>query len=241
MNTTDAKHRGPSLLALAVVFAGLFVASLVSGTVLAGGDHFPSPFGPEAAAGMYFSRHATAVTVSAFLQFAAAIPLGIYTATAVSRLQFFGLRVAGVFIALFGGLAASFFLALSGLVQWVLAQTAATAGPGPVRVLHFFAFATGGPGHVVPLGLLLAGISVTAGLTRRLPKWMMVFGLIVAAIAELSTLSLVFPSAAWLLPLARFPALVWILCAGGLLPRTLGRPHPERNEVPPTIGGLHGA
>jgi hypothetical protein len=72
---------------------------------------------------------------------------------------------------------------------------------------------------VVPLGLLVAGVAVTAGLTRRLPRWLMIFGLIVAAIAELSSLSLLLPAAAYLLPLARFPALVWIVCAGVLLPR----------------------
>jgi len=223
MNRTEIEHRGPNLVAVAITFVALLLASLILGTVLAGGEHFPSPFGPEGLSGAYFSQHATAVTVSAFLQFGAAIPLGIYTATAVSRLQFFGLRVAGVFIALFGGLAASFFLALSALTQWVLAQAGVAGSAGATRVLHWFAFATGGPGHVVPLGLLLAGISVTAGLTRRLPRWMMIFGLVVAAIAELSSFALVVPAAAWLLPLARFPALVWIVCAGALLPR--GIPH----------------
>ena len=223
MSRTEIEHGGPSLLALAITFAALFLASLILGTALAGGEHFPSPFGPEGYSNAYFSQHAKAVAISAFLQFGAAIPLGIYTATAVSRLQFFGLRVAGVFIALFGGLAASFFLALSALSQWVLAQTGLAASAGATRVLHWFAFATGGPGHVVPLGLLLAGISVTAGLTRRLPRWMMIFGLVVAAIAELSSFALLAPAAAWLLPLARFPALVWLICAGALLPK--GIPH----------------
>jgi hypothetical protein len=50
---------------------------------------------------------------------------------------------------------------------------------------------------------------------------MMIFGLVVAAVAELSSLSLMVPAAAWLLPLARFPALVWIVCAGALLPRRM--------------------
>ena len=230
MSRTEIEHGGPSLLALAITFAALFLASLILGTALAGGEHFPSPFGPEGYSNAYFSQHAKAVAISAFLQFGAAIPLGIYTATAVSRLQFFGLRVAGVFIALFGGLAASFFLALSALSQWVLAQTGLAASAGATRVLRWFAFATGGPGHVVPLGLLLAGISVTAGLTRRLPRWMMIFGLVVAAIAELSSFALLAPAAAWLLPLARFPALVWLICAGALLPKGI----PQAAEKPAT-------
>ena len=52
---------------------------------------------------------------------------------------------------------------------------------------------------------------------------MMIFGLVVAAIAELSSFALLAPAAAWLLPLARFPALVWLICAGALLPK--GIPH----------------
>src|SRR3989442_745257 len=196
MNRTEMDPRGPGSGALAIPFVALFLASLILGTVLAGGEHFPSPFGPEGLSSAYFSQHATAVTVSAFLQFGAAIPLGIYTATAVSRLQFFGLRVAGVFIALFGGLAASFFLALSALTQWVLAQAGVAGSAGATRVLHWFAFATGGPGHVVPLGLLLAGISVTAGLTRGRPLRVMVFRVLVAPNSQLSIFCPVLPAAA---------------------------------------------
>jgi len=118
--TAPIRHRGPSLLALAIVFVVLFLASLILGTVLAGGEHFPSPFAPGAVE--WFSRHRTAVLAGAFLQFGASVPLGIYTATIVSRMQFFGLRVAGVHIALYGGLSASVFLALSALIQWVLGQ-----------------------------------------------------------------------------------------------------------------------
>src|SRR5712664_2175284 len=223
MDTTNGtmRHRGPSLLAVGTIFAGLFVASLVLATVLAGGEHFPSPFAPDAAD--WFSRHRTAVLIGAFLQFGASIHLGIYTATIVSRMQFFGLRVAGVHIALYGGLSASVFLALSALIQWVLGQADVASSAAAARTLHHLALATGGFGHVVTLGLLLAGISVTAGLTRRLPRWMMIFGLIVAALAELSSIGLVFRPAMLLLPLARFPALVWIICAGALLPTSIER------------------
>src|SRR6266446_2038673 len=219
--TAPIRHRGPSLLALAIAFVVLFLASLILGTVLAGGEHFPSPFAPGAVE--WFSRHRTAVLAGAFLQFGASVPLGIYTATIVSRMQFFGLRVAGVHIALYGGLSASVFLALSALIQWVLGQADVASSAAAVRTLHHLALATGGFGHVVTLGLLLAGISVTAGLTRRLPRWMMIFGLIVAALAELSSIGLVFRPAMLLLPLARFPALVWIICAGALLPTSIER------------------
>jgi hypothetical protein len=215
------RHRGPSLLALAIVFTALFAASLIVSTVMAGGEHFPSPFQPEALSSAYFAEHADAVRAGAFLQFGSAIPLGIFAATAVSRLRFLGVNVAGGFIALFGGFAASIFLAASALTQWVLSQMGG-ASDSTVHALHLLAFVTGGVGYVAPAGLLVAGISVTGGLSKLLPNWLMWCGLVVAAVAELSTLSLVAAPAMYLLPAARFPAFVWMICVGGKLPKVRG-------------------
>jgi hypothetical protein len=220
-STAGSRHRGPSLLAVAIVFTTLFVGSLIISTAMAGGMHFPSPFQPEALSDAYFSQHADAVRVGAFLQFGSAIPLGIFTATAVSRLRFLGVNVAGGFIALFGGSAASLFLASSALVQWVLSHVGSGSSDA-THALHLLAFATGGVGYVAPAGLLVAGISVSGGLSKLLPKWLMWFGLGVAAVAEASTLSLLVASAVYLLPLARFPAFAWMICAGALLPKTRG-------------------
>ncbi|MDF2697954.1 MAG: hypothetical protein K0S65_6337 [Labilithrix sp.] len=222
------RHRGPPLTALAVVHASLFVASLAITTALAGGAHFPSPFQPADISRAYYSEHAEAVKTGALLQFGASIPLGIFTATIVSRLRFLGIEVAGVFISLFGGFAASAALASSALAQWVLSQpeismpTSITSG-GADRALHLLAFAFGGPGYVVPFGLLIAGVAVTGGLHRLLPMWLMWSGLVVAVLAELSTLSLRLPLATVLLPLARFPGLVWIVWAAAVLPASRSR------------------
>jgi len=64
-----------------------------------------------------------------------------------------------------------------------------------------------------------AGVSVSAGLSGLLPRWTLWFGLAIAAAGELSSLSLLFAPAALLLPLTRFPGLVWLIAAGFLLPR----------------------
>jgi hypothetical protein len=61
---------------------------------------------------------------------------------------------------------------------------------------------------------------VPALVGRLLPKWLAWLGLALAAVAELSWLSLIVPGAAYLLPAARFPAFVWILAVGALLPRS---------------------
>ncbi|MDB5214823.1 MAG: hypothetical protein JWO86_2750 [Myxococcaceae bacterium] len=211
-----ARHRGPSLLAVAIVFVSLFVASLVTVAAMTGGGHIPSPFEP--AATTFFSDHAGAVRLSAFLQFGAAVPLAIFTATATSRLRFLSMEVAGHSIALIGGTLAAAMGALSALLQWVLSQPGVVSSDGAVRAFHLLAFATGGPGFVVPFGLLVAGVSVSGGLTGKLPRWVMWFGLVIAAVAELSSLTIATPAAAYLLPAARFTGLVWLVVVGAMLP-----------------------
>jgi hypothetical protein len=217
-----ATHRGPPLGPLAVACVGLFVGSFVVMALLTGGAAYPTPYDPPEAARAFFGPYADALQIVAFLQFGSAIPLGLFTATIVSRLRFLGLNVAGVSIALFGGFAAALMLAISALVSWTLAQPGIADDPGGLRILQLLTFAFGGPGHVVPLGLLLAGVSVPAAFARLLPRWLVWFGLIVAVIAELSWLSLIAPVAGPLLPIARFPALLWLTIAGFMLPTARG-------------------
>jgi hypothetical protein len=190
---------GPPLGVLGIVVTALFIAGLVLGTALAGGTPFPSPFGEAGPIVAYFQDHDLAVRVGGALQFAAAIPLAIYAATASARLHQLGIRAPGATIALAGGLLAAAFLACSGLLSWVLSQSAVTSTPDLIRPLQLLAFATGGPGHVVPLGLLLAGIAVPGLLVGLLPRWLAWAGLAVAAVAELATLSLLLDGAADLL------------------------------------------
>lgn len=218
------RHAGPPLALPAVVFPVLFAASLVLGAILTGGTPPPIPFGATDASLRFFADHATAVRVAAFLQFGAAVPLGIFTATVVSRLHFLRVHVAGVTIALCGGLAASSFLALSGMFEWVLSSPGVADVTANARVLQLLVFVTGGPGHVVALGLLLAGVSLAGGLTRCLPRWLMWFGLVLAAFAELSSLTLLTEYAAVFIPLARFPAFIWILCVAFMLPAEIHVP-----------------
>src|SRR5262245_2634786 len=212
------RHAAPPLAIPGVVFLALFVGSLVLGAMLTGGTPPPIPFGATDASLRFFVDHATAVRVAAFLQFGAAVPLAIFTATVVSRLHFLRVHAAGVTIALAGGLAASTFLALSGLIEWVLSSPGVAEITANARVLQLLVFATGGPGHVVSLGLLMAGVSLAGGLTRRLPRWVMWFGIVLAMFAELSSLTLLTEYASLFIPLARFPAFIWILCVAFTLP-----------------------
>jgi hypothetical protein len=189
------------------------------------GGHIPSPFGPEGAARSFFAGHAGAVRLNAFLQLGAAITLGLFAATAVSRLRFLGVTVAGTEIAFFGGVAAAAFSLLSALIQWTIAASGIAIAGGDLHAFHVLLFAMGGPGHIAAAGLLVAGISVSGGLAHVLPRWLMWFGIAIAAVAETSTLTIVTPAAAYLLPLARIPAFAWMICVGVLLPTSRAARH----------------
>src|SRR5262252_343774 len=157
-----ALHRSPPLGVLAIVFTALFLGSMASQAIMTGGAPFPIPYHPASEIQAYYTRFPDVLRVVSFLQFGAAIPLGLFTATIVSRLLFHKVNAAGVHIALFGGLTASALLAASALASWTLSQPGVATETGAMRAVELFAFATGGFGNVASMGLLLAGVSVPA-------------------------------------------------------------------------------
>jgi hypothetical protein len=215
--TTAVQQAGPPLGVLALVSTGLLLASLATSAAL--GGTFPSPYADPAVIAAHFATEPDAVLAGGVLLFASSVPLAIYAATASARLRQLGVTAPGATIALAGGLLASGALAASGLLQWTLARPAVREGGPLVRALADLTFLTGGPAHVVFLGLLLAGVAVPGLLLGLLPRPIAVTGLVIAAVAELSFLALVVPALGLLLPLARFPGLVWLVVVGFLLPR----------------------
>jgi hypothetical protein len=229
MNETTNVHRGPHPGALAIVFAVLFNLGLyfvISFSVDA--PHFPGPWESAETIAAYFQGHSHDVLMCAFFQFGSAIPLGLFTATVVSRLQFLGVKVAGVHIALFGGFMTALNVALSSLALWVMSYPGIAQDVGVVRALYYLVFAVGGVGFSIPLGLLMAGISIPAGFMKLLPKWLVVLGIILAVCGELSWISLIFPGTILLIPLTRFPGFIWLICAGFLLPKRV-------QNIPPVV------
>ena len=226
-------HRGPHPGVLAIIYALLFNLGLcfvisfrppehLAASEAAVRPYFPGPWESTETIVNYFQTHSHSVLMCAFLQFGAAIPLGIFTATMVSRLRFLGVRAAGACIALFGGLMTAFNIAISALVLWVMAYPGIAEDSGVVRALYYVVFAIGGVGFSVPMGLLIAGISIPALMAELLPKWLIVFGLTLGVIGELSFFSLVIPGALFLIPLTRFPSFIWLIFAGFKLPRRAG-------------------
>jgi hypothetical protein len=219
---------GPHLGVVAGVSAGLLIAALASSAAL--GGVFPSPFSDPTTITTYVARERNALRISSVLLFGSSVPFVVYSATAAARLRQLGVTAPGATIALAGGTVAGAALALSGLLQWVLSRPAVGGSEALVRALHDLTFLSGGPAHVVFFGLLLAGIAVPGLMLGLLPRATAWAGLGLAGLAELSFLTLVWPQLGFLLPLARFPGLVWLVVAGVQLPRQ----RPRRPSSPTT-------
>ena len=227
MNTqaTGARFRGPHPGILATLYTLLFCVGLYPVTALYKPPTWPSPLEPASAIISFFQTGGARILFCIVLQFGAMVCLGLFTATAVSRLRFLGARVAGTYIALLGGflVVADAFAGI--MIVWTILHPVVLEHASLVLALYYLGFALGGPGFSVPMGLLMAGISIPAAFMKLLPKWVIVLGLILAVAGELSWLNLAFPKLIFLIPLVRFPGFIWIIAVGFLLPKTrLARP-----------------
>jgi hypothetical protein len=211
---------GPPLLAVVLVHILLFVASLVSAALLRHGAPFVTPYGDAEAVRTFFADNPLAVKVSAFFFLGSAVPLGIFTATIVSRLRYLGVRAAGTNIALFGGFGTTGLLVLSSLTTWVLSLPDIAASAVATRALYFFSFLFGGAAFAVMFGLLAAGVSVTAYFARLVPRWLLIIGMIVAIAGELSALSLIAYPATFFIPITRFGGFIWLILIAANLPKS---------------------
>lgn len=213
------RHGGPHPGILAAVSLGLTVAGLLSNALLTSGQTFVSPFSPAGQVAAYFHGNADAVRLASVFQFGSAVPLGIFSATVYARQLRMGVRVPGPAIGFFGGITASAFLMLSALLVWVLSRQEITADQTLTQALAFLAFMTGGVAYIVGVGLLVAGIAVPALILRFVPRWLAWSGLVIAALSELSFLSMALEPFQFLLPIGRFGGLLWLVAVGFLLPR----------------------
>ena len=214
-----ARFRGPHIGIVAVVFVALFIAALFPVTAFGGMPYFPGPTASVAQMVAFFSQRQAGVLACAFLQFGATIPLGIFVATIVSQLRFLGVRAAGTQIALFGGFLTATNIMITSSILWAMIYPGVADDPALTQALYRISFALGGPGFSVPFGIFLAGVAITAGFHRLLPRWMVAAGLVVAAIGELSWFQIVNIRLLPLIPLTRFPGYLWMIAAGFTLPR----------------------
>ena len=222
MNTaaSASTHKGPHPGLLAVLYTALFCIGLYPVTTLYKQPHWPGPWEAASVIIPYFQNYGARVLFCIVLQFGAMVCLGLFTATVVSRLHFLGARAAGTMIALVGGVLVVADSFAGTMAMWTMLRPGIVEQPSVVLALYYVGFGLGGPGFSVPMGLLMAGVSVTAAFLNLLPRWVVVLGIILAVAGELSWLHLAFPKLLFLIPLVRFPGFVWIIAVGFLLPKS---------------------
>ena len=220
------RHQGPPAGMLASLYAVLFLIGLAPVTLFGGKPWFPGPWQPVGDMARFFELRAHAVLLCVFFQFGASVALGLFTATIVNQMRFLGVRAAGVSIALFGGLATVFDSFAAAFGSWAMVQSGAAQTPALTSALYYLSFAAGGPGFSVPMGLLMLGISIPALIMKLLPRWICVFGIALGVCGELSWFAFLFHQAVPLIPLTRFPGMIFLIAAGFALPRstTVQRP-----------------
>jgi hypothetical protein len=219
MEQRGPRHPSPNLGMLAVVYTVLFAAGLYPVMGIGGGGHFPRPWDSAQTIAAYFQLHPKAALLSAFLHFGSAIPLGIFTATIVSRLWFLGVKAAGAMIALYGGFAASAAVAAGSIVLWVMTRPGVADNVPLTQALYSLDYGLDGLGYAVSLALLMAGVSVTGLLYRLVPKWIAILGLVLAVFGVLSWFNIEFRPAMFFIPLTRLPGFVWMIAVGFALPK----------------------
>jgi hypothetical protein len=69
---------------------------------------------------------------------------------------------------MFGGFMTAFNVACCALILWVMAYPGIAQDIPVLRSLYYLGFAIGGVGYSVPLGLLIAGISITSFFIKAL-------------------------------------------------------------------------
>lgn len=210
----EYRERMPSPGILALVYFLVFAAGMAFLLISSSGASYPTPYDPVEKAQHFYTEFSGSLRTQSFFLFWSALPLGIYTAFMTARLRGLNLHRGGINIAQFGGFGAAIFVGLSGLLTWVLSQPGIATDAGTTRIIQLLAFATGGTGAVVLSGLLIAGICVTAGIDRIIPRWVMWLGLGIAVISVLSIVNLIAPDASILLPIGRFPGIIWMIIAG---------------------------
>lgn len=225
---TGASHPGPPAAAAATAFVGLFVAGLVLGPALGVGN-LPSPYASGADVVRFVAVHPAVVEAVSLLHLLAAFALVMLTAILQSRLQFLAPSAPGPTIAAVGGVVAAVLLAVSALLQAVLPRAVAADDGAGLHALHYLTFLVGGPAHTAALGILVLGAAVTSWFLRRLQRWFVVTGFLIALVAFASSLSVALPVAP-LIPIGRFTALLWLAGLSVMLPRERATRRPK----PPT-------
>jgi hypothetical protein len=173
---------------------------------------YPSPFWPRARIEQFFAENSAQVRTLGAVHTLVALSLlsfgtsvtGLLRADAGKSVPFFSAALGAVIVA-------SAFFMLSGIFVWALSRPATVESPPLLHALHDLAYLAGGPAHVLAIALFLGANSAAFFATDVLPEWIAWLGAAGAGVAALAPITLLWPPAAWILPVTRVLLAAWIL------------------------------
>jgi len=213
----STRDHGPLMGFLYVVF---FLVGLI-GSGVVGNAVYPSPFDDASKIQQYFADNHDAVILMGIAQTAAALALVVFAAgigALVRDRTNLGSGPGGVVQA--AGTLSAAFLMLSGVSGWIAVRDEVLAQPALVRVMHDFAFMTGGVAQVTTFGLFVGTASAAALKAGLLPRWICWLGGVCAVASLASVIALASEPGSFLLPVGRFSGLIWVVAAGVVLIRS---------------------
>ena len=204
----------------AIAFLGLFVLGILLNSVFAKGL-YPMPTVPAAETVQYRLDNPEVMRISGVVNVlagVAAIWFAAWLAAVVGRRSPHG---QASWLTFAGGAISGTFLILSGAMQWVVQRPDVLANEGLTQVVNSLIFVIGGVGVVLGYAGLVGVSSVVLLRARLIPTWLAVVGVVSGALSLVAAFGLV-PEGTelvYLIPLGRFPALLWIAFAVGFIVR----------------------
>lgn len=198
----------------AIAFLGLFVFGILLNSVFAKGL-YPMPTVPAAETVQYRLDNPEVMRISGVVNVlagVAAIWFAAWLAAVVGRRSPHG---QASWLTFAGGAISGVFLILSGAMQWVVQRPDVLANEGLTQVVNSLIFVIGGVGVVLGYAGLVGVSSVVLVRARLIPTWLATVGVVSGALSLVAALGLV-PEGTelvYLIPLGRFPALLWIAIA----------------------------
>ncbi|WP_410819375.1 hypothetical protein [Micromonospora sp. 050-3] len=208
-------------------------AMLLPGLISSPGEPLVTPYSSDADVQQFLNSGSPSAPVGAFFQALAAVALLVFTAYVAVTMRRRGDigRAAGLAHA--SGAVASALLLSSAAVQWIMSRPGSGSDLRVFRFAMDLAFMTGGPLHIVTLGLFVGAASAAMLQTRALPSWLGRLGIGIATLCVLAIFSLLASAASVFIPAGRFIGFIWFAAASVLLARR-GRLAPDPVDLAST-------
>jgi hypothetical protein len=173
---------------------------------------YPSPFWPSPRIEQFFAKNRAAVRALGAVHTLVALSLLLFGTSATGLLrEGAGASVPFFWAALGGAIVASAFFMLSAILVWALSRPTIAASPPLLRTVHDLAYLAGGPAHVLAVSVFLGANSFAIFASDVLPDWIAWLGIAGAAVSSLAVVTMLWPPAAWTLPITRLLLAAWIL------------------------------